>query len=215
MKLTGPFEEPDWDRIRELANSELRGLPERQFRQEYTRRVSSGHLLAREYLRSEVGLVPKTSDLLEANALVFGGVYDFAGTERRVELLVGPVMPAPPAREVPLLLSELDHKAKEMFARPGLEARFEAIAKFHAELKRIQIFRDGNGRTASCVLEDQIQKSIGREKEIVIDGEEYRKALQRAMWYHKSRESVEDLKHLLIDAAGMRRELDLEKKRTR
>ena len=195
----------------ELVLPELRRLNTHDLRTEYLRRVGVGVANAESLLSKGLLLFPSLENIRTAHGVIFGGVYEFAGQLRTMPIWVGEHFQAPPAREIRSLIDRARFEAIEMFSRGGIEDQCEAIARFHAELKRIQPFRDGNGRTAAFILDMQMQRCFDLQHELTLDGSKYRTCMEASFPEQCSVESCECLKDQLIDAAGLRDAVELER----
>ncbi|MBR5551392.1 MAG: Fic family protein [Muribaculaceae bacterium] len=130
----------------------------------------------------EVGTV---KGLQQIHAYLFGGLYDFAGQIRTVNIAKGGFQFAM-AQFLPQTLATIDQMP---------EATFEEIADKYVEMNIAHPFREGNGRATriwlDLILKKQLQKCVDWSK---IDKNDYLNAMQ------KSVADSSDIKRLLYSA---------------
>ena len=130
----------------------------------------------------EVGTV---KGLQQIHAYLFGGLYDFAGQIRTVNIAKGGFQFAM-AQFLPQTLSTIEHMP---------ETAFEEIADKYVEMNIAHPFREGNGRATriwlDLILKKQLQKCVDWSK---IDKNDYLNAMQ------KSVADSSDIKRLLQSA---------------
>ena len=130
----------------------------------------------------EVGTV---KGLQQIHAYLFGGLYDFAGQIRTVNIAKGGFQFAM-AQFLPQTLSTIEHMP---------ETTFEEIADKYIEMNIAHPFREGNGRATriwlDLILKKQLQKCVDWSK---IDKNDYLNAMQ------KSVSDSSDIKQLLQSA---------------
>ena len=130
----------------------------------------------------EVGTV---KGLQQIHAYLFGGLYDFAGQIRTVNIAKGGFQFAM-AQFLPQTLATIDQMP---------EATFEEIADKYVEMNIAHPFREGNGRATriwlDLTLKKQLQKCVDWSK---IDKNDYLNAMQ------KSVADSSDIKRLLQSA---------------
>jgi cell filamentation protein len=130
----------------------------------------------------EVGTV---KGLQQIHAYLFGGLYDFAGQIRTVNIAKGGFQFAM-AQFLPQTLATIEHMP---------ETTFEEIADKYVEMNIAHPFREGNGRATriwlDLILKKQLQKCVDWSK---IDKNDYLNAMQ------KSVADSSDIKRLLQSA---------------
>ena len=130
----------------------------------------------------EVGTV---KGLQQIHAYLFGGLYDFAGQIRTVNIAKGGFQFAM-AQFLPQTLATIEQMR---------ETTFEEIADKYVEMNIAHPFREGNGRTTriwlDLILKKQLQKCVDWSK---IDKKDYLNAMQ------KSVADSSDIKRLLQSA---------------
>ena len=130
----------------------------------------------------EVGTV---KGLQQIHAYLFGGLYDFAGQIRTVNIAKGGFQFAM-AQFLPQTLATIEQMP---------ETTFEEIADKYVEMNIAHPFREGNGRTTriwlDLILKKQLQKCVDWSK---IDKNDYLNAMQ------KSVADSSDIKRLLQSA---------------
>jgi cell filamentation protein len=130
----------------------------------------------------EVGTV---KGLQQIHAYLFGGLYDFAGQIRTVNIAKGGFQFAM-AQFLPQTLSTIEQMP---------ETTFEEIADKYVEMNIAHPFREGNGRTTriwlDLILKKQLQKCVDWSK---INKNDYLNAMQ------KSVADATDIKRLLQSA---------------
>ena len=130
----------------------------------------------------EVGTV---KGLQQIHAYLFGGLYDFAGQIRMVNIAKGGFQFAM-AQFLPQTLSTIEHMP---------ETTFDEIADKYVEMNIAHPFREGNGRATriwlDLMLKKQLQKCVDWSK---IDKNDYLNAMQ------KSVADSSDIKRLLQSA---------------
>lgn len=130
----------------------------------------------------EVGTV---KGLQQIHAYLFGGLYDFAGQIRTVNIAKGGFQFAM-AQFLPQTLATIEQMP---------EATFEEIADKYVEMNIAHPFREGNGRATriwlDLILKKQLQKCVDWSK---IDKNDYLNAMQ------KSVADSSDIKRLLQSA---------------
>ena len=123
--------------------------------------------------------------LQQIHAYLFGGLYDFAGQIRTVNIAKGGFQFAM-AQFLPQTLSTIEHMP---------ETTFEEIADKYVEMNIAHPFREGNGRATriwlDLILKKQLQKCVDWSK---IDKKDYLNAMQ------KSVADSSDIKRLLQSA---------------
>ena len=123
--------------------------------------------------------------LQQIHAYLFGGLYDFAGQIRTVNIAKGGFQFAM-AQFLPQTLSSIEHMP---------ETNFEEIADKYVEMNIAHPFREGNGRATriwlDLILKKQLQKCVDWSK---IDKNDYLNAMQ------KSVADSSDIKRLLQSA---------------
>ncbi|MBO7270733.1 MAG: Fic family protein, partial [Bacteroidales bacterium] len=117
----------------------------------------------------EVGTV---KGLQQIHAYLFGGLYDFAGQIRTVNIAKGGFQFAM-AQFLPQTLSTIEHMP---------ETTFEEIADKYVEMNIAHPFREGNGRATriwlDLILKKQLQKCVDWSK---IDKNDYLNAMQKSV----------------------------------
>ena len=130
----------------------------------------------------EVGTV---KGLQQLHAYLFGGLYDFAGQIRTVNIAKGGFQFAM-AQFLPQTLATIEQMP---------ETTFEEIADKYVEMNIAHPFREGNGRATriwlDLILKKQLQKCVDWSK---IDKNDYLNAIQ------KSVADSSDIKRLLLSA---------------
>mgnify|MGYP003434819683 CR=1 FL=1 len=130
----------------------------------------------------DVGTV---KSLQQIHAYLFGGLYDFAGQIRTVNIAKGGFQFAM-AQYLPQTLATIEHMP---------ETTFEAVADKYVEMNIAHPFREGNGRATriwlDLILKKQLQKCVDWSK---IDKNDYLNAMQ------KSVADSSDIKRLLQSA---------------
>ena len=130
----------------------------------------------------EVGTV---KGLQQIHAYLFGGLYDFAGQIRTVNIAKGGFQFAM-AQFLPQTLATIEQMP---------ETTFEEIADKYVEMNIAHPFREGNGRATriwlDLILKKQLQKCVDWSK---IDKNDYLNAMQ------KSVADSSDIKRLLLSA---------------
>lgn len=130
----------------------------------------------------EVGTV---KGLQQIHAYLFGGLYDFAGQIRTVNIAKGGFQFAM-AQFLPQTLATIEHMP---------ETNFEEIADKYVEMNIAHPFREGNGRATriwlDLILKKQLQQCVDWSK---IDKKDYLNAMQ------KSVVDSSDIKRLLQSA---------------
>ncbi|MBE0644800.1 MAG: Fic family protein [Bacteroidetes bacterium] len=88
-------------------------------------------------------------DVNEIHRMFLGGLYDWAGTYRNVNLMKGG-FPFAPARNIATLMEafEREHLSASTPCQGNEREICEGIARVHAEFILIHPYREGNGRTA-------------------------------------------------------------------
>ena len=123
--------------------------------------------------------------LQQIHAYLFGGLYDFAGQIRTVNIAKGGFQFAM-AQFLPQTLAAIEHMP---------ETTFEEIADKYVEMNIAHPFREGNGRATriwlDLILKRQLQKCVDWSK---IDKNDYLNAMQ------KSVADSSDIKRLLQSA---------------
>ena len=123
--------------------------------------------------------------LQQIHAYLFGGLYDFAGQIRTVNIAKGGFQFAM-AQFLPQTLAAIEQMA---------ETTFEEIADKYVEMNIAHPFREGNGRATriwlDLILKKQLQKCVDWSK---IDKKDYLNAMQ------KSVADSSDIKRLLLSA---------------
>ncbi len=123
--------------------------------------------------------------LQQIHAYLFGGLYDFAGQIRTVNIAKGGFQFAM-AQFLPQTLSTIEHMP---------ETTFEEVADKYVEMNIAHPFREGNGRATriwlDLILKKQLQKCVDWSK---IDKNDYLNAMQ------KSVADSTDIKRLLQSA---------------
>ena len=123
--------------------------------------------------------------LQQIHAYLFGGLYDFAGQIRTVNIAKGGFQFAM-AQFLPQTLSTIEHMP---------ETTFEEVADKYVEMNIAHPFREGNGRATriwlDLILKKQLQKCVDWSK---IDKNDYLNAMQ------KSVADSSDIKRLLQSA---------------
>ena len=123
--------------------------------------------------------------LQQIHAYLFGGLYDFAGQIRTVNIAKGGFQFAM-AQFLPQTLTTIEQMP---------ETNFEEIADKYVEMNIAHPFREGNGRTTriwlDLILKKQLQKCVDWSK---IDKNDYLNAMQ------KSVADSSDIKRLLQSA---------------
>lgn len=100
--------------------------------------------------RFDIGHRFKADDVCALHRRWLGGIYEWAGEYRRVNIARGGFMFAA-AQQVPRLMAEFERKvlaAETPCIGMESERLAVALAQVHAELVLIHPFRDGNGRCA-------------------------------------------------------------------
>ena len=123
--------------------------------------------------------------LQQIHAYLFGGLYDFAGQIRTVNIAKGGFQFAM-AQFLPQTLATIEQMP---------ETTFEEIADKYVEMNIAHPFREGNGRATriwlDLILKKQLQKCVDWSK---IDKNDYLNAMQ------KSVANSSDIKRLLLSA---------------
>ena len=90
------------------------------------------------------------ADIKQMHKIWLGGIYEWAGNYRQVNVSKGD-FPFAAAKHIPLLMAELE---KEVLRKhtpcnfESLERVIQALAEVHVEIILIHPFREGNGRVA-------------------------------------------------------------------
>ena len=110
--------------------------------------------------------------LQQIHAYLFGGLYDFAGQIRTVNIAKGGFQFAM-AQFLPQTLSTIEHMP---------ETTFEEVADKYVEMNIAHPFREGNGRATriwlDLILKKQLQKCVDWSK---IDKNDYLNAMQKSV----------------------------------
>ncbi len=148
---------------------DVSGLPEAQFEPGSNEQVLRNRLgikspkemddaEARALERTMVGLVGKynerhrftATDIREIHKSWLGGIYEWAGEYRRVNVSKGD-FPFAAASRIPSLMDEFERATLARFTPCNFQGRPDiarALAETHVELVLIHPFREGNGRVA-------------------------------------------------------------------
>ena len=156
----------------------------------YNDNTIDGQSRKKAYLLFESGILNNLEPgsikcLQQIHAYLFGGLYDFAGQIRTVNIAKGGFQFAM-AQFLPQTLSTIEQMP---------EATFEEIADKYVEMNIAHPFREGNGRATriwlDLILKKQLQKCVDWSK---IDKNDYLNAMQ------KSVADSSDIKRLLLFA---------------
>ena len=156
----------------------------------YSDNTIDGQSIKKAYTLWESDLVAdkdvgKVKSLQQIHAYLFGGLYDFAGQIRTVNIAKGGFQFAM-AQFLPQTLSTIEHMP---------ETTFEEVADKYVEMNIAHPFREGNGRATriwlDLILKKQLQKCVDWSK---IDKNDYLNAMQ------KSVADSSDIKRLLQSA---------------
>ena len=156
----------------------------------YSDNTIDGQSIKKAYTLWESDLVAdkdvgKVKSLQQIHAYLFGGLYDFAGQIRMVNIAKGGFQFAI-AQFLPQTLATIEQM---------LETTFEEIADKYVEMNIAHPFREGNGRATriwlDLILKKQLQKCVDWSK---IDKNDYLNAMQ------KSVADSSDIKRLLQSA---------------
>ena len=156
----------------------------------YSDNTIDGQSLKKAYSLYESGLLNTMEPgsvkcLQQIHAYLFGGLYDFAGQIRTVNIAKGGFQFAM-AQFLPQTLATIVHMP---------ETNFEEIADKYVEMNIAHPFREGNGRATriwlDLILKKQLQKCVDWSK---IDKNDYLNAMQ------KSVADSSDIKRLLQSA---------------
>ena len=156
----------------------------------YSDNTIDGQSLKKAYSLYESGLLNTMEPgsvkcLQQIHAYLFGGLYDFAGQIRTVNIAKGGFQFAM-AQYLPQTLANIEQMP---------EATFEEIANKYVEMNIAHPFREGNGRATriwlDLILKKQLQKCVDWSK---IDKNDYLNAMQ------KSVADSSDIKRLLQSA---------------
>ena len=102
-------------------------------------------------LHYETDVVIDTYLILEIHRTAFAHLYEWAGTIRNANLVVGDFEP-PPYQQLPNLMAEFSEQLQFLLRNADDEERLTyAIAYAHHKIVQIHPFRNGNGRTARLV----------------------------------------------------------------
>jgi len=136
---------------------------------EYYKRVRDGWDAGRAFLFEKSELCPSADTIMQVHKYMFHRVYPFAGnrrTENDPSVFFGAngneFIGAFPSRIEPELNKFFGHAAPLINAAATREHAAQAIAFYHAKLKRIHPFRDGNTRVALLINDYQSEKLLGR-----------------------------------------------------
>ncbi len=156
----------------------------------YSDNTIDGQSLKKAYSLYESGLLNTMEPgnvkcLQQIHAYLFGGLYDFAGQIRTVNIAKGGFQFAM-AQYLPQTLANIEQMP---------ETTFEEIADKYVEMNIAHPFREGNGRATriwlDLILKKQLQKCVDWSK---IDKNDYLNAMQ------KSVADSSDIKRLLQSA---------------
>ena len=156
----------------------------------YSDNTIDGQSLKKAYSLYESGLLNTMEPgsvkcLQQIHAYLFGGLYDFAGQIRTVNIAKGGFQFAM-AQFLPQTLSTIEHMP---------ETNFEEIADKYVEMNIAHPFREGNGRSTriwlDLILKKQLQKCVDWSR---INKNDYLNAMQ------KSVVNSSDIKRLLESA---------------
>ena len=156
----------------------------------YSDNTIDGQSIKKAYTLWESDLVAdkdvgKVKSLQQIHAYLFGGLYDFAGQIRTVNIAKGGFQFAM-AQFLPQTLATIEQMP---------ETTFEEIADKYVEMNIAHPFREGNGRATriwlDLILKKQLQKCVDWSK---IDKNDYLNAMQKSV-----ADSL-DIKRLLLSA---------------
>ena len=143
----------------------------------YSDNTIDGQSLKKAYSLYESGLLNTMEPgsvkcLQQIHAYLFGGLYDFAGQIRTVNIAKGGFQFAM-AQHLPQTLSTIEQMP---------ETTFEEIADKYVEMNIAHPFREGNGRATriwlDLILKKQLQKCVDWSK---IDKNDYLNAMQKSV----------------------------------
>ena len=143
----------------------------------YNDNTIDGQSRKKAYLLFESGILNNLEPgsikcLQQIHAYLFGGLYDFAGQIRTVNIAKGGFQFAM-AQFLPQTLSTIEQMP---------EATFEEIADKYVEMNIAHPFREGNGRATriwlDLILKKQLQKCVDWSK---IDKNDYLNAMQKSV----------------------------------
>jgi fido (protein-threonine AMPylation protein) len=188
----------DWERIRNL------GLhPEIRTEEQYLAKVDEGINRAKELLRGESQPVLNPQTIRDLHREVFCELYPpeahVAGEYTQNQLkITGPgdefFAGAPPHKIEPSL-RELQKVFTQRFAEAQTdEQKILTCIDYHVQFKAIQAFPDGNGRTASLLLEHQLSLSLNRNITLNLDAKEYRHNMWLALQEGTLGPAIEQIK---------------------